>query len=218
VDLAPISLLTRLCIGASAAVALPSGTPGSSEPRARFGRASCRCLVRKAAALTTTPCWCPSRSLTGAGDATGRGRNCRRAHSRSTLSCPGCGGRLRLVAIMTEPKEIPRFLRAVGEPTEARARSPARGPPFWRSRMLRPARRRMRRAGRPALYTNAAADTPERRAENEMCQDHRCRTARTISGRSRHDSELRYPSHVADSPDGKAEDCAAGHGARAPWQ
>jgi hypothetical protein len=50
-------------------------------------------------------------------------------------------GQLRLVALMTEPKEIRRYLCAIGEPTEAPARSPARGPPYWSSRALR------RRAG-----------------------------------------------------------------------
>jgi hypothetical protein len=42
---------------------------------------------------------------------------------------------------MTEQKEICRYLRALGEPTEASARRPARAPPYWRSRALR------RRAG-----------------------------------------------------------------------
>jgi hypothetical protein len=42
---------------------------------------------------------------------------------------------------MTEPREIRRYLRALGEPTDAPQRSPARGPPFWASRALR------RRAG-----------------------------------------------------------------------
>jgi len=41
------------------------------------------------------------------------------------------------VALMTEPKEIRRYLHALGESTEAPARSPARGPPYWSSRALR---------------------------------------------------------------------------------
>jgi uncharacterized protein YbaR (Trm112 family) len=64
-----------------------------------------------------------------------------RTFAVDVLCCPRCSGRLRLVALMTEPKEIGRYLRALGEPTEAPERSPARGPPYWRSRALR------RRAG-----------------------------------------------------------------------
>jgi hypothetical protein len=61
----------------------------------------------------------------------------RRTFSLDVLACPRCGGRLRLSAMMTEPKEIARYLRALGEPTEVPARTPARGPPYWRSRVLR---------------------------------------------------------------------------------
>jgi len=64
-----------------------------------------------------------------------------RTFSADVLACPGCGGRLRLVAMMTDAKEIARYLRALGEPTEVPGRAPARGPPFWASRVLR------RRAG-----------------------------------------------------------------------
>ena len=64
-----------------------------------------------------------------------------RTFAVDVLCCPRCSGRLRLVALMTEPKEIRHYLRAVGEPTEGPDRSPARGPPYWRSRALR------RRAG-----------------------------------------------------------------------
>jgi hypothetical protein len=74
------------------------------------------------------------------------------AHDRGEIFGTECGHRevadvgrdpdgLRLVALMTEPKEIRRYLRALGEPTEPPARGPARGPPFWASRALR------RRAG-----------------------------------------------------------------------
>jgi hypothetical protein len=34
---------------------------------------------------------------------------------------------------MTEPKEIRRYLRGIGEPTDAPQRSPSRSPPFWRA-------------------------------------------------------------------------------------
>ena len=63
-----------------------------------------------------------------------------RSFALDVLCCPRCSGRLRLVALMTEPKEIARYLRALGSPAPP-ARSVARGPPYWWSRVLR------RRAG-----------------------------------------------------------------------
>ena len=44
---------------------------------------------------------------------------------------------MRLVALVTEAASLRRFLRGLGEPTEAPARAPARGPPYWMSRVLR---------------------------------------------------------------------------------
>ena len=64
-----------------------------------------------------------------------------RTFAVDVLCCPRCSGRLRLVALMTEPKEIRRYLHALGEATEAPERGLARGPPYWRSSALR------RRAG-----------------------------------------------------------------------
>jgi hypothetical protein len=60
-----------------------------------------------------------------------------RCFSIDVLACPACGGRLRLVAMVTEPRSIRRFLRGLGEPTEPPLREPARGPPYWKSRVLR---------------------------------------------------------------------------------
>jgi len=61
----------------------------------------------------------------------------RRCFSIDVLACTGCGGRMRLVALVTEPAPIRRFLRGLGETTDAPTRAPARGPPYWRSRVLR---------------------------------------------------------------------------------
>ena len=55
----------------------------------------------------------------------------KRTFSLDVLACPSCGGRLRLVALVTDPQSTRRFLRGLGEPTEAPARQPARGPPYW---------------------------------------------------------------------------------------
>ena len=53
------------------------------------------------------------------------------------LACPRCQGRMRLLAMVTEPTSITRYLAALGEPTDAEARAPARAPPYWKSRVLR---------------------------------------------------------------------------------
>ena len=44
---------------------------------------------------------------------------------------------MRVLALVREPDEIRRYLRAIGERTEAPERALARGPPYWASRALR---------------------------------------------------------------------------------
>jgi hypothetical protein len=44
---------------------------------------------------------------------------------------------MKLLALVTAPKNIARSLRALGEPTDVPRRSPSRGPPFWKSVVLR---------------------------------------------------------------------------------
>ena len=53
------------------------------------------------------------------------------------LLCPKCHGRMKLVAMLTEPSAIRRFLAALGEPTDVPERSPSRGPAYWKSTVLR---------------------------------------------------------------------------------
>jgi hypothetical protein len=53
------------------------------------------------------------------------------------LLCPKCQGRMRVLSLVREPKDVCRYLRAIGERTEAPERAPARGPPYWASRALR---------------------------------------------------------------------------------
>ncbi|XXT15380.1 hypothetical protein WME94_34535 [Sorangium sp. So ce429] len=55
----------------------------------------------------------------------------RRTFAIDVLECPACKGRMKLVAMVTEPRNIARFLSALGEPTDVPARSPNRGPPYW---------------------------------------------------------------------------------------
>ena len=60
-----------------------------------------------------------------------------RTFAVDVLACPKCHGRMRLLAMVEEPANVARFLAAMGEPTEVPRRSPGRGPPYWKSRVLR---------------------------------------------------------------------------------
>jgi hypothetical protein len=51
--------------------------------------------------------------------------------------CPKCKGRMTLIAIVTDPKSVSRYLASMGEPTDVPGRSPSRGPPYWKSTVLR---------------------------------------------------------------------------------
>ncbi|MEI8255908.1 MAG: transposase [Deltaproteobacteria bacterium] len=53
------------------------------------------------------------------------------------LECPKCKGRMRLLAMVTERAAIRRFLTGVGELVDVPERSPSRGPPYWKSTVLR---------------------------------------------------------------------------------
>ena len=44
---------------------------------------------------------------------------------------------MKLKALVTRPTSIERWLRELGEPIEATPLSPARDPPFFKSRVLR---------------------------------------------------------------------------------
>jgi hypothetical protein len=61
----------------------------------------------------------------------------RRTFGVDVLECPSCRGSMKLIAMVTEPKSITRFLAGLGEPTDIAARSPSRGPPYWKSTVLR---------------------------------------------------------------------------------
>ncbi len=55
----------------------------------------------------------------------------RRTFSIDVLVCPNCAGRMKLVAFVTAPQSITRYLSARGEPTDVPRRSPSRGRPYW---------------------------------------------------------------------------------------
>jgi hypothetical protein len=44
----------------------------------------------------------------------------------------------RYVAIRTEPKSVRHYVAAIGELTDVPSRSKSRGPPSWKSKVLRP--------------------------------------------------------------------------------
>ena len=44
---------------------------------------------------------------------------------------------MRPLAVIKEPASIARYLAAVGEASEVPRRSPGRGPPSWKSQVLR---------------------------------------------------------------------------------
>jgi hypothetical protein len=45
---------------------------------------------------------------------------------------------MKLLGRVKAPGSIARYLATVGEATEVRRRPPGRGPPYWKSRVLRP--------------------------------------------------------------------------------
>ena len=58
--------------------------------------------------------------------------------SRWTFSpAPGARGRMKLLGLVKNPAIISRTLATVGEAVEVPQRSPGRGPPYWKSRVLR---------------------------------------------------------------------------------
>jgi hypothetical protein len=61
----------------------------------------------------------------------------RRTFAIDLDTCDHCGGRTKVIALVTDPAGIARFLRHLGEPTEPPPLSPARAPPYYLSRVLR---------------------------------------------------------------------------------
>lgn len=47
------------------------------------------------------------------------------------LTCPKCGGTMRIIAFICDPTEVKKILTHLGEPTAAPILAPARGPPLW---------------------------------------------------------------------------------------
>lgn len=60
-----------------------------------------------------------------------------RTFAVDVLVCPTCQGRMKLLGLVKNPVIIFRTLAPVGEAPEVPQRSPGRGPPYWKSRVLR---------------------------------------------------------------------------------
>ena len=60
-----------------------------------------------------------------------------RTFGMDVLQCPQCQGRMKLLAMLTDPSSVARYLAKLGEPTHLPARAAGRGPPYWKSTVLR---------------------------------------------------------------------------------
>ena len=63
--------------------------------------------------------------------------------------CSVCGARMKLRALVTEPSNVRRYLRHLDEVTELPSRASARGPPYFKSRVVR--RKLAQQAGQVGL-------------------------------------------------------------------
>ncbi|HVH46412.1 MAG TPA: transposase, partial [Labilithrix sp.] len=132
VDLDPLSLLTRVC---------------ASVPAPRFHRTRYAGVLASASKLRSL--LLPEPPVSDGAARRSRQREapkpeprrprCRyrpwaelmmRTFAVDVLCCRRWGGRLALVALMTDPKEISRYLQALGERTTRPERSRSRGPPY----------------------------------------------------------------------------------------
>jgi hypothetical protein len=53
------------------------------------------------------------------------------------LHCPHCHSLMKLKSFLTSDKSLQRLLARLGEPTDVQGKAPARGPPYFASRVLR---------------------------------------------------------------------------------
>jgi hypothetical protein len=131
VEMDPLSLLCRLA---------------TSVPPPRFH------TVKYAGVLAPASPWRPrlapqSPEAADAGDKPGRPAHAgayrpwaellARTFAVDVLVCSTCQGRMTLLGLVKNPAIIARTLATVGEATEVPRRSPGRGPPYWKSRVLR---------------------------------------------------------------------------------
>jgi hypothetical protein len=53
------------------------------------------------------------------------------------LRCPRCHNTMKLKSLLSSGESLQRLLSRLGEPTDVQAKAPARGPPYFASRVLR---------------------------------------------------------------------------------
>nr|MBK7069152.1 transposase [Deltaproteobacteria bacterium] len=132
VDLDPLSLLSRL------AASVPA--PRLHTVRYAGVLASASKLRPR---LAPKPVVAPAKPTADVAESPRRGAYrpwaelLKRTFGFDVLTCPCCSGRMKLLALVTEPTSVARYLRGIGEPTDVPKRTPARGPPYWASRVLR---------------------------------------------------------------------------------
>jgi len=130
VDMDPLSLLCRLATSAPTAL---------SHDKVRG--------VLAPASAWTSRLAPPSPEAADAGDKAGRpapagayrpwAELLDRAFAVDVLVCSNCQGRMKLLGLVKNSAIISRTLATAEEATEVRQRSPGRGPPYWKSRVLR---------------------------------------------------------------------------------
>jgi hypothetical protein len=139
VEMDPLSLLCRLA---------------TSVPTPRFHTVKYAGVLAPASTwrsrITPKPKRAPPSQASGAVDANApdvtseRGSRYRpwaqllkRTFDIDVLQCPRCQGRMKLLAMNSDPSSVARYLAKLGEPTELPARAAGRGPPYWKSPVLR---------------------------------------------------------------------------------
>lgn len=151
VDLDPLSLLCRLAalvppprshtvhyagvLGAAskwrALVVPPLPEPHPDVSKATQGQSSSQPPTRSSSSS------CSRRSLIRRSAYRPWAELLKRTLAVDVEQCPRCGGRMKLPALVTAPRSIERFLRHLGEPTEAPPLSAARDPPYFKSPAIR---------------------------------------------------------------------------------
>ena len=91
------------------------------------------------------------------------GRTSRATFAVDVLVCPSCQGRMKLLAVVKNLVSIARYLAAGGELTDVPSRSPGRGPPYGKSRVLR----RQALGDENQCGTTPARATRQRRSRSE---------------------------------------------------
>ena len=56
---------------------------------------------------------------------------------RIDLACKGCGNQMKLKAFVTSAKSLARLCTRVGDPATPPQRAPARGPPYFATKIVR---------------------------------------------------------------------------------